>query len=85
MAATALVQAAKVLDDLKASLSGRRGHRCGGVQSAVTAPLFWIATNAGLDGAVVSKVTELPRVTVERRDAGGYGDLVARASSIRSR
>ena len=75
---TALVQAAKVLDDLKASLSGDEATGVEVFKSAVTAPLFWIATNAGLDGAVVvSKVGELPAGHGLNAATLEYGDLVA--------
>ncbi|HEX5144884.1 MAG TPA: chaperonin GroEL, partial [Mycobacterium sp.] len=54
---SALVQARKALDDLKASLSGDEAIGVEAFASALTAPLFWIAANAGLDGAVaVNKV-----------------------------
>ena len=75
---TALVQAAKVLPALKASLSGDEATGVEVFASALTSPLFWIAANAGLDGAVVvAKVREqaaghgLNAATLE------YGDLVA--------
>ncbi|WP_330183290.1 chaperonin GroEL [Nocardia sp. NBC_01503] len=56
---TALVQAAAQLADLKASLSGDEAVGVEVVRAALLAPLFWIASNAGVDGAVVvSKVTD---------------------------
>src|SRR6185503_13644825 len=57
----ALVRARKALDPLRESLTGdeRRGVEV--FSSALSAPLYWIATNAGLDGSVVvNKVAELP-------------------------
>src|SRR6185312_11955511 len=46
--------------------------------SALSAPLFWIATNAGLDGAVVvNKVSELPNGQGFNAATLTYGDLLA--------
>jgi len=45
---------------------------------ALEAPLYWIATNAGLDGAVaVHKVSELPAGQGLNAETLSYGDLVA--------
>ncbi|MBU3061569.1 chaperonin GroEL [Nocardia sp. NEAU-G5] len=56
---TALVQAGAKLDELRDSLSGDQAVGVDVVRKALQAPLFWIASNAGVDGAVVvSKVTE---------------------------
>jgi chaperonin GroEL len=45
---------------------------------ALRAPLYWIATNAGLDGAVaVNKVSELPAGHGLNAETLSYGDLVA--------
>ena len=45
---------------------------------ALAAPLYWIATNAGLDGAVaVSKVSGLPAGHGLNADTLTYGDLIA--------
>ncbi|MBF6167327.1 chaperonin GroEL [Streptomyces gardneri] len=56
---TALVQASGKLVELRDSLSGDEAVGVEVVRTALRAPLFWIATNAGLDGAVVvSKVAE---------------------------
>ncbi len=75
---TALVQARKVLDDLKASLSGDEATGVDVFASALTSPLFWIAANAGLDGAVVvSKVGEMPAGHGLNAATLEYGDLVA--------
>jgi chaperonin GroEL len=44
---------------------------------ALSAPLYWIATNAGLDGAVaVNKVSELPVGQGLNAETLTYGDLV---------
>ncbi|TQM28672.1 chaperonin GroEL [Nocardia bhagyanarayanae] len=56
---TALVQAGAKLVELRDSLSGDEAIGVEVVRKALQAPLYWIATNAGLDGAVVvSKVAE---------------------------
>ncbi|MGW0054512.1 chaperonin GroEL [Nocardia nova] len=56
---TALVQAATKLIELRDSLTGDQGIGVEVVRQALRAPLYWIATNAGIDGAVVvSKVSE---------------------------
>ncbi|MFR9752200.1 chaperonin GroEL [Nocardia sp. 004] len=56
---TALVQASGKLVALRDSLSGDEAIGVEVMRTALRAPLYWIATNAGLDGAVVvSKVTE---------------------------
>ncbi|MEV6771388.1 chaperonin GroEL [Nocardia sp. NPDC051030] len=73
---TALVQAAAQLVELRDSLSGDEAVGVEVVRAALLAPLFWIASNAGVDGAVVvSKVTEgkdgFNAATLT------YGDLVA--------
>ncbi len=74
----ALVQARSALDSLRQSLSGDEALGVDVFAAALKAPMYWIATNAGLDGSVVaSKVAELPpghgfnAVTME------YGDLVS--------
>ena len=46
--------------------------------TALSAPLYWIATNAGLDGSVVvNKVCELPVGHGFNAATLTYGDLVA--------
>ncbi|WP_054815744.1 chaperonin GroEL [Nocardia arizonensis] len=56
---TALVQAAAKLVELRDSLSGDKAVGVEAVRVALQAPLYWIATNAGVDGSVVvSKVAE---------------------------
>ena len=75
---SALVQARKALVDLKASLSGDEAVGVDVFASALTAPLYWIATNAGLDGSVVvNKVSELPANHGLNAATLEYGDLVA--------
>ncbi|MFE3188619.1 chaperonin GroEL [Nocardia sp. NPDC059240] len=73
---TALVQAAATLNALRDSLTGDEAAGVEVVRLAMLAPLFWIASNAGVDGAVVvSKVTDgsngFNAATLT------YGDLVA--------
>lgn len=73
---SALVQAARSLEELQASLSGDAATGVAALRTALTAPLYWIATNAGIDGAVVvSKVEE----SGQGFNAAtlSYGDLVA--------
>ncbi|VFB01436.1 chaperonin GroEL [Nocardia cyriacigeorgica] len=56
---TALVQASNKLVELRDSLSGDEAVGVEVVRQALRAPLFWIATNAGVDGSVVvSRVAE---------------------------
>jgi chaperonin GroEL len=75
---SALVQARKALADLKASLSGDEAVGVDVFASALTSPLYWIATNAGLDGSVVvNKVGELPANHGLNAATLKYGDLVA--------
>ncbi|MEV6095003.1 chaperonin GroEL [Nocardia sp. NPDC051981] len=73
---TALVQAASTLNALRDSLSGDEAVGVEVVRRALLSPLFWIASNAGVDGAVVvSKVSDgkdgFNAATLT------YGDLVA--------
>ncbi|MGW5076058.1 chaperonin GroEL [Rhodococcus sp. NPDC004095] len=75
---SAIVQAGQVLVDLAASLSGDEATGVEVVRTAIEAPLFWIATNAGLDGAVVvSKVAEAPKGHGFNAATLTYGDLLA--------
>ncbi|MBF6172591.1 chaperonin GroEL [Nocardia blacklockiae] len=56
---TALVQASAKLAELRDSLTGDQAIGVDVVRQALRAPLYWIASNAGIDGAVVvSKVAE---------------------------
>ena len=75
---SALIQARKTLKDLRASLTGDEALGVDVFSDALAAPLYWIATNAGLDGAVVvNKVGELPAGQGLNADTLSYGDLVA--------
>ena len=75
---SALIQAGSALSDLRSSLSGDAALGVDAFLSALKAPLYWIATNAGLDGAVaVSKVAEQPVGHGFNADKLTYGDLVA--------
>jgi chaperonin GroEL len=75
---TALIQARKKLKDLRASLTGDEAIGVDVFSDALSAPLYWIATNAGLDGAVaVNKVSELAAGQGLNADTLSYGDLVA--------
>jgi len=74
----ALVQAGSVLGPLRESLKGDEAVGVGVFASALTAPLYWIATNAGLDGSVVvNKVSELPAGHGFNAATLEYGDLAA--------
>jgi chaperonin GroEL len=75
---TALLEARKVLADLRASLSGDEALGVDVFASSLSAPLYWIATNAGLDGSVVvHKVDELPAGHGLNAATLTYGDLAA--------
>ncbi|WP_304114979.1 chaperonin GroEL [Mycolicibacterium bacteremicum] len=75
---SALVQARAALEDLRGSLSGDELLGLEVFASALSAPLYWIATNAGLDGSVVvNKVSELPTGQGFNAATLTYGDLLA--------
>jgi chaperonin GroEL len=75
---SSLIQARKALKKLRASLTGDEAVGVDVFSEALSSPLYWIATNAGLDGAVVvNKVTELPAGQGLNADTLTYGDLVA--------
>jgi len=75
---SALVQARKALDPLRASVSGDEALGVEVFSAALSAPLFWIATNAGMDGSVVvNKVSELPAGHGFNAATLTYGDLIA--------
>jgi chaperonin GroEL len=75
---SALLHANGVLDDLRSRLSGDAALGVDVFRGALSSPLYWIAVNAGLDGAVaVNKVTELPKGHGLNADTLSYGDLVA--------
>jgi chaperonin GroEL len=73
---SALVHAAKDLDDL-----GKTGDEAIGVRvvrTALSAPCYWIAQNAGQEGSVVvAKVADLPRGQGFNAATREYGDLMA--------
>ena len=75
---SALIRARKALAQLRASLMGDEAIGVDVFSEALEAPLYWIATNAGLDGAVaVHKVSELPAGQGLNAETLSYGDLVA--------
>lgn len=74
----ALLQARKALTELRASLTGDEALGVDVFAGALSAPLYWIATNAGLDGSVVvNHVGELPTGHGLNAATLHYGDLVA--------
>jgi chaperonin GroEL len=75
---SALVQARSALKPLRDSLSGDEALGVDVFADALSAPLYWIATNAGMDGSVVvHKVSELPAGHGFNAATLSYGDLVA--------
>ena len=75
---TALLQAREALTSLRSSLNGDEVLGVDVFFDALAAPLFWIASNAGLDGAVVvNKVRELPDGHGLNAATLDYGDLAA--------
>jgi chaperonin GroEL len=75
---SALLGTRAALTELRASLTGDQAAGVGVFSEALAAPLYWIAANAGLDGAVVvSKVGELPAGHGLNADKLTYGDLIA--------
>ncbi|TCN57271.1 chaperonin GroEL [Rhodococcus sp. SMB37] len=75
---SALVQASLALAELEGSLSGDEATGVAVLRTALTAPLYWIASNAGLDGAVVvNKVSEAPADHGFNAATLTYGDLIA--------
>jgi chaperonin GroEL len=74
----ALLQSRKALAKLRASLAGDEARGVDVFSDALSAPLYWIAANAGLDGAVaVHKVGELPAGHGLNANTLSYGDLRA--------
>jgi chaperonin GroEL len=74
---SSLIQARKTLKKLRESLTGDEALGVDVFSDALSAPLYWIATNAGLDGSVVvNKVSELPAGQGLNVDTMTYGDLV---------
>jgi chaperonin GroEL len=75
---TALLRAREALTSLRSSLDGDEVLGVDVFVDALAAPLFWIASNAGLDGAVVvNKVSELPDGHGLNAATLEYGDLAA--------
>ena len=75
---SALAQTRAALAKLRESLSGDEALGVEVFASALSAPLFWIATNAGEDGAVVvNKVSELPSGHGFNAATLSFGDLIA--------
>ena len=75
---SALIGARNALKELRGSLSGDQAAGVEVFAEALAAPLYWIATNAGLDGAVaVNTVSELPAGHGLNADTLTYGDLIA--------
>ncbi|MET9203521.1 chaperonin GroEL, partial [Gordonia sp. NPDC003585] len=75
---SAIVQAAAGLDALAAELPDEEALGVRVVRDAARAPLFWIAANAGLDGAVVvEKVAAADKGQGFNAATLTYGDLVA--------
>ena len=73
---SALLHARKALTKLHASLSGDEVSGVEVFSNALSAPLYWIAANAGLDGSVVvNKVAELPAGHGFNAATLEYGDL----------
>ncbi len=74
----ALIQTRGALDKLRDSLSGDERLGVELFSGALGAPLYWIATNAGLDGAVVvNKVSESPAGHGFNAATLTFGDLAA--------
>ena len=72
------MQARAALKPLRESVSGDEALGVDVFSDALSAPLYWIATNAGMDGAVVvNKVSELPAGHGFNAATLTYGDLVA--------
>jgi len=74
---SALVHAAESLDD-SLGFTGDEATGVAVVRTALSAPLFWIAANAGEEGSVVvNKVAALPAGQGFNAATLSYGDLVA--------
>lgn len=72
-----LVQIATELDEFAATLAGDMAVGVKALAQALRRPAFWIAENAGLDGAVVvSKIAALPNGEGFNAATGIYGDLL---------
>jgi chaperonin GroEL len=74
----ALVQARSALAKLRESLTGDEALGVDVFSAALSAPLYWIATNAGFDGSVVvNTVSGLPAGQGFNAATLAYGDLAA--------
>ena len=74
----ALVRTRSALTKLRESLTGDEALGVDVFSSALSAPLYWIATNAGMDGSVVvNKVSELPDGQGFNAATLSFGDLGA--------
>ena len=72
------MQAGRHSTPLRKSVKGDEAVGVDVFASALSAPLYWIATNAGLDGSVVvNKVSELPKGQGFNAATLTYGDLLA--------
>ncbi|AEV71220.1 chaperonin GroL [Mycolicibacterium rhodesiae NBB3] len=75
---SALVRARKAVDKVRDDLKGDERIGAEVFSAALSSPLYWIATNAGLDGSVVvNKVSELPDGQGFNAATLEYGDLAA--------
>ena len=75
---SALVHAADAVGELQRELSGDEALGAGIVRRALSAPAYWIATNAGQEGAVVvARTVELPWGQGYDAAADSFGDLAA--------
>ncbi|MFG1930318.1 chaperonin GroEL [Mycobacterium sp. NPDC048908] len=73
-----LVQARKALSAVRESVSGDEAVGVDVFDAALSAPLYWIAANAGLDGSVVvNTVAGLPAGQGLNAATLEYGDLVS--------
>lgn len=72
-----LVQISKELEQFAEEFEGEQKTGVLAVSRALTKPAFWIAENAGLDGAVVvSKTAEMPNGSGFNAATLEYGDLI---------
>ena len=75
---TVLVQIAKELDVFAEGFDGDQAVGVKALARALRRPAYWIADNAGLDGAVVvSRIADLPDGHGYNAATGEYGDLLA--------
>jgi len=75
---SALVKSRSALKELRDSVTGDEALGVEVFSASLSAPLYWIATNAGMDGSVVvNKVSELPTGHGFNAATLTYGDLIA--------